>query len=531
MAFDVTKKHPLYEKRIKQWIRQRDVIEGEDRIKECGETYLPRLSGQMGQRLQQYIGADEDNLVIPYEDYKTRASFLNATCRTRDGLTGAVMRKEPQLSWPKEQLELLDSAGSSLESFGELQQEALDETVGIGRYGQLVDAPIVEGGDPYVSTYFAEAITNWDEERINGRKRNTLVVLVEDPIEVETSSGTEYRRRYRVLRLGQPIPETDDELKVFKDSGYAGFLAMHGLPIDLFSSPIYFQEIYDEVYKEAPQGTKNHFIRTAIIVPRIKGGSELDEIPWTFFNPQSTRPSPEKPLLLDMAVINISHYRNSADLEHGLHFTALPQPWAAGFKSPGVMTIGSSVAWMTENHEAKAGYLEFSGQGLAALREQMDRKKKEMASLGARLIEEQQPAAGGTEAAETVKLRQSGEMSVLSRVTINISKALSRTLRFLAMFHGLPNPKEVGVVLNMDFGVYGMEPDMLNALLLQVQAGAMSWNTYFWNVKRGELTPDNLTMEEEARMIEAGPPGGLALTFKEEEPVEETEPEMEEAVS
>ena len=40
----VTTKHPLYSKRYPQWILMRDVIEGNDAIKEKGEIYLPRPS-------------------------------------------------------------------------------------------------------------------------------------------------------------------------------------------------------------------------------------------------------------------------------------------------------------------------------------------------------------------------------------------------------------------------------------------------------------------------------------------------------
>ncbi len=35
--------------------------------------------------------------------------------------------------------------------------------------------------------------------------------------------------------------------------------------------------------------------------------------------------------LADVMVLNLDHYRLDADYKHGLHFTALPTAWVAGF--------------------------------------------------------------------------------------------------------------------------------------------------------------------------------------------------------
>lgn len=501
-GFDPGVQHPLYKKWLSKWLRQRHTIEGEDRIKQddVDTRYLPRLDGQPTDALE--ARTNPDNVVTSYESYKNRASYMNAVGRTREGLVGAIMRKDPDLQWPKDAVDELDIVGVSLESFDELIDDTLNETVGVGRYGQLVDMPRFEDKpDPFVAPYHAEAITDWELGAVKGRKWTVRVNLLESSGFMHKSEGRELEK-YRVLRLGVPMPETDEEEKM----GQEEFLALWGLMLaDFAEGPVYFQEIWMEVEKtQGKNSDGKEFQRVEIIVPRSVGGVLWREIPFTFFGAEHTRPKPTKPPLLDLAVLNLSHYRNSADLEHGLHFTALPQPWAAGFNFKGNLFIGSGVAWVSEDPNATAGYLEFSGEGLAAIERAMERKGKQMAAIGARVLEEQSPA-GGAEAAETVKLRQSGEKSVLARIAITASEGLTRTLRFLRRFKGQTDDS-VLVQLNTDFGVEGLPPEMLTALMQQVQGGLMSWDTYVFNVRRGELYPDGWTQEEEAAAIQAGPP-------------------------
>lgn len=523
MVTRVNSTHQEYNRRLPQWIRQRDSVEGEDAIKEKGTVYLPSLDGQFTSPSnvsvkvaeQQQFFTTADAGTISYGSYKNRASFMNATGRTVEGLVGAIMRKDPEVLWPKDRLEELNFIGRRFESLQEVIQETLDEVIGVGRYGLLVDMS-PNGGEPYVAMYFAESIIDWEEavlddlttnDMIKGRKMIVRVSLVEKVDQPPDDQGvTTQKERLRILHLGEPQPVTDEEVKLFEEQGREEFLAIFDLtPEDFVEGPLYFQEVWDEV--EGDDLAQKQFTRTEVIIPEMPGGKFWREITFTFINPTSTKPMPEKPQLLDLTVVNISHYRNSADLEHGLHFTALPQPWAAGFQFQGEVFIGSTVVWVTNDPQAKAGYLEFSGEGLGTLREIMKVKEKQMAALGARLIE-QQPAPGETEAAETVKLRQSGEKSALTKISLTVSAAITNTLRLLALFKALPGADKVGVTLNTDFGVEGLSPQMLTALMQQVQGGTMSWDTYFWNLQRGEMIPEGIDAEAEATRIDAGAPGG-----------------------
>lgn len=492
MARKVDKSHPLYNRRLPGWVRQRDVVEGEDAIKAAGPAYLPRLKEQDPQE---------------YDAYKGRAQFLNATGRTVESLVGLVLRKPATLQWPKAEGGALKVVGISGRSLPAVTQVTLIELLGIGRYGILVDAPEA-GGEPYVSEYVAEAITDWEKAVVEDRVATTRVVLKEEEART-TEDGTDYTwTTYRVLRLWptqRVMPESDAELEAANQGGMEAFLRLYGLTPDAFGpDPTYFVEVHAKLDQDAQGLPSGEYQRVSIVVPQTRGGSRLPRIPFTFFNPTSTDPDPEAPPLMDLALLNLSHYRNSADLEHGLHFTALPQPYVTGSHLPAKLLIGSESAWGLPDPNSTVGYLEFSGQGLAALRETMKEKKQEMAMLGARLLEAPQaPAESGT----ALRLRQSGERSALATLAIAASGGLTRVLQDLALWKGIS--EDVGIALNLDFDVTVIDPNLLAQLMAAVQGGTMSWSTYFWNMQRHELIPEGRTEEEEAELIQVGPPVGV----------------------
>jgi len=312
MAFDPALRHPLYVKWISKWERQRDAVEGEDRIKSSPRRteYLPRLSGQ-GDEVDARF--NPNYVITTYEEYIGRASFLNATGRTVEGLIGAIMRKDPEVVWPESQAEALESVGHGLESWDEVIDETLEEVVGVGRFGHLVDMPVMafDEVEPFVATYVAEAITDWELGEVGGRKHTVRVNLFEKSGVMGEKKDKELDQ-YRVLRLGMPEPASEEEEKFLREQGIEEFLQLWGLTLkDFEEGPVYFQEVWLEVDEDVDSKEgKAKFRRVELSVPRVRGGALWREIPWTFFNPTGCKPKPDKPTLLDLTVINISHFRN-----------------------------------------------------------------------------------------------------------------------------------------------------------------------------------------------------------------------------
>jgi len=76
-------------------------------------------------------------------------------------------------------------------------------------------------------------------------------------------------------------------------------------------------------------------------------------------------------------------------------------------------------AWVSDVAGAQAGYLEFTGQGLTTFERAMGRDERLMAVLGSRLLHDQKKVG---ETAEAIRLRQSGEDSVLTAIATSVSE-------------------------------------------------------------------------------------------------------------
>jgi len=149
----------------------------------------------------------------------------------------------------------------------------------------------------------------------------------------------------------------------------------------------------------------------------------LPLLPFVFHGPRHSRPSVDKLPLADIIAQNLDHYRLDADYKHGVHYTALPTAWVSGFDKTATLRIGSSTAWVSETEGARAGYLEFTGQGLSTFERAMDRDERLMAVLGSRLLEGQKRVG---ETAQAIELRQSGENSILGSVASSVSESLTQ---------------------------------------------------------------------------------------------------------
>ena len=246
----------------------------------------------------------------------------------------------------------------------------------------------------------------------------------------------------------------------------------------------------------------DEFIEVERTIP-LRRGKPLDFVPVVFFGPTDTTPEVDKPPLLDLVDMNFSHYRSSADLEHGRHFVGLPTPWVAGFPRDINLRIGSNIAWVSNDTSAKAGILEFTGQGLGALEKALESKERLMAVLGARLLEEQKRAA---EAAATVELRQTGETSTLIRIIQVVEEGFSQILRWVAWWAGLtadPVDPSITVTLNRDLAAIRATPQEVAALVQALQGGVMAFETVYANLERLEMTREGVTAEDELAAIQA----------------------------
>lgn len=472
---DVTDTSLGYRRRITQWRKVRDALEGEERVRERSTEYLPRAGGMKKK---------------DYQNYLQRASFYGVADRTLRGITGLVFRIEPTITLPPMLEPLFNEATIEGFTMNQVIREGIREALSIGRYGILVDmseAPTASGL-PYLATYKAEDIFRWEEATFAGRRRLTRVVVRE---EMETHD----RHTTTILReliLARPDVAT-----------------VQGVPLGA-----YIQNVYEEVETERVTKTVSLFGRSEDIdllsgsfqlvstsVPTVNG-LPMFQIPFWFVNPFDMRPRPDKPPFLDLVNTNMAHYRNSADYEHALYLTGNPTPYLFGVpREDKPAGIGAGTLWFSDSKDANAGYVEFSGQGIGAQRQAMRDKEERMAALGARLIKDvERPNV----TAETTRLQTRAETSVMISVVQTIEEAFTKALRFAAGW-ARADADAVKVRMNRDYVETRLSSNEIMALVQGWQAGAYSKKTLHEQFQSGEIIPPERTFEEEQELIEAEP--------------------------
>lgn len=428
------------------WSKCRAAYRGQEAIHARGEIDLPKLSGQ---------NPDE------YKKYRDRAMFFNATGRTVDGMVGMIMRKAPVLEIPDTLngiAEDFDLKGTHVNDFVDSLVQELSTT---NRCGILIDFPKAStigmtlaqmeqsGIRPYASIYMAEDIIDWRFERVNNRYMLVMVKLRE-----YDDDNNEF---LRVLKL----TEAGYEVAIYP-KGASG---------------------YDELPRD-------------VFVP-LMNNAPLRYIPFVFDSRIF------KPPLLDLVNVNISHYKNSADYEHGLHFTGLPTPifWGADLTDDAgntVVQLGSNAAYGFPNPEGKAEYLEFTGTGLGALKTAMDDKVNYMVALGSRYLGAEKRAA---ETAEAMTIRNAGENSVMGKVAGYASVMMTNAWRIIAEWSRIDSAS-VSMKINRDVTPNGISPQMLQQLTASYLSGAISYETYFANLQAGEIIDGTRTIEDEQAALQ-----------------------------
>ncbi len=454
----VNAKHPEYSKNLTKWQLMRDALAGEV----AKEKYVPKLSDQEAEEYSAYVG---------------RAEFYNATARTQVALTGLLFAKPPKVELPEALKTIAENVSLDDDTLEALAKNIADECLSVGRCGVLVDLPSVEKADyskleaerlnlrAYATLYKAENIINWKTTKINGSNVTSLVVLAETYAEpTQDEFVDKIKTRYRVLDLHEGYYRQ----RVFSETKAGNF------------------EVVSEIYPSA-------------------NGRKLEYLPFTFFNVNDLKTAVEKPPLLDLARVNISHFRSEVDLEHGTHFTALPTPYVTGYQgeTEGKLKIGSTAVWVINDPSAKVGFLEFSGAGLSTLENRIAVKEKRMSILGARLLLDEKKTA---EATETLQMRKSGENAVLTSVAATISEGIVSFLKDIAFFENIAGENLI-YEINTDYNLTMIEPQLLAQIIAGIQSGDIPNEVLYDALLKGELMPKTIQSYEDyqAKLEQAAP--------------------------
>ena len=448
-----------------KWTIIRDCLSGEEAIKGVNRyNYLPVPA----------VEANQAETDARYAAYLKRAVFYNVTARTLNGMVGQVYSKPPIVELPAK-LQLLvsnvDGSGVSLE---QQSKKGLRGVLGLGRAGLLVDYPNTAGQGatldvlamgylrPQILQFDAESIINWRTVFVGGRILLSLLVLTQQVEDVSQDYELRYETLLRVYR------RSDDGVVTLQQFRYGPATQPTEGPAEV---------IYDHE------------------------GKPFDEIPFSFVGVENNDATIDLPPLYDLAILNLGHYRNSADFEESSFIVGQPTLWMSGLTEHWVNNVLHGTVRMGSRGgiplppQAQAGLLQAQPNSLPGIG--MKDKEQQMVALGARLVQMQQVQRTATEASQD----KVSEVSVLASSARNMSAAYTYAFKFAARFVG-EDPSTIKFELTTDYDAARMTPGEQLQLVADWQAGAITGSEMRFRFRQGGIaTEDDATWEAETKEV------------------------------
>lgn len=419
----------------------RTCLEGEDAVKDAGTLYTPRPSA---------MSVDE------YTSYLKRGHFIGAPDMTLRALVGIALRKDAVVTLPPRLEPLRLSATHDNAPLSILVEDTVREVLAMGRVGLLLDFPTTGttvNTVPHISTFKAESIEDFQTAYVDGKKVLTRVHLASD----ERFDGADVR--YELILEGGAV-------YTFK------------------------RFILDDAKDRVDIGEA--------VIPTVNGKT-LPFIPFVMVSHEGIRPEDVTPPFLALCKTALAHFATSCDKRHSLHLTAAPTPWLSGSvpanKTP--TAIGAGALWSLPEG-CQVGMLEFSGAGVAAMRDEMTDLERVMVSQGSRMLA---ATINRNEDISTATQRTRSELSLLHGSVVAVEAALNALLRLAAEWVGA-SPDDAKIALSRDFIEISLDPKMVEVQMRLWQAGAISRQTLYTNLQAGEIAPADRSWDDERELIE-----------------------------
>lgn len=440
----VDAKHKDYAEAFPAWQKVRDFVAGGERVK----PYVQGLPGH-------------DTATA--SAYRKRAYYLPAIARSIDAFTGLIMNPEPVIQAPETMAPYLKDVSYDGEPANRMIGRTVRETVEIGRCAVVVDYPKTEsdkqlsvaeaeaqGLRAYARFYAAEDVLDWRMSSRGGERILSFLKLRES--HEEAKDGDEWSMT------------TIEQIRVLDLVGNEGALT-------------YRQRLYRKgETKDAKGAVTGEWLQVGADIFPMANGKRLDEIPAVVFNPDSLDAGEiDSPPVLEMVEIADSFLNNSALREWALLWVGNPTPVFRGLRLADGETVklGSSQG-IAVDAEGGAEMLFLPADGVGAIRQAMEDKRRDMAAVGARLLADE---TGAQIARDTAIIQRAGEHSVLANIATTVADGWRRVLGYLAMWANIAG--EINVSLNTDFLPQGMTPGELGELITAVQSGQLSSRDLF----------------------------------------------------
>jgi len=410
------------------------VTRGTNYLRDLSETYLPQEPRE-----------DDD----AYTTRVDRSVLSPYTSRLIETAAGAILRKPIRIDGPDywtEFSENIDGLGSNINEYA---RRALISSLTYGHSAILIDYPAA-----------TEAL-NLAEERALGRRPYF--------VHVDAAQIWGWRKESGTNRLLQ-VRIHDYDVRPLNDFG---------------------EEQIEQMRVIYPGRYDLYTLGQEVVEFSASGGYSLDEIPLVPIYSNRRGLLVSQPPLLDIANLNITHYQRQADLIHALHIAAMPTLVLEGWDdttSTATMGVNYAIAMQPGN---KAYYVQADSTSFNAQMAELQSLEQQMSTLGITKLFGQKFVA---ESAEAKRIDQAQSNSVLAIVSQELESALNQAFAFAAQYVGLEPPE---IHLDRDFDYYRLIGQDIAVLSQLNQAGTISRSTLLEILRRGEILPDTIDIEEE----------------------------------
>jgi Domain of unknown function (DUF4055) len=429
MALD--SKNPYYNAWAPFWRKMRHAYGGETSIKAADFEYLPATPGQIQDNA---MGAKDSIGYYDYSGYKMRAVYPSFVSDSVRDLIGVMHQKPPTIELPPALEPLRERATLTGESIELLLRRINEQQLVVGRIGLMLDLPNTPGTAlPYIATYHAENIYNWDNGTRDEPTLQTLNLVVLNETEEERGPDFEWTtvEKYRVLVLGDPRTNESD-----------GF---------------YRQGVFRD--------TSTTFTESDLIEPQIRG-TMLDQIPFIFINATDLLSEPVPPPLLPLAEQCLTIYRAEADRRHNLFMQAQDTLVVVGGKEGTIYRVGAGAAL----NIPAGGDAKFIGVSSAGLTEQgraLENDYRRAQEMSGSLID---TVSRQKESGEALRQRVAAQTATLHQIAMAAAEGVQNILRMGAEWIGV-DPEAVIVTPNLEFADRKMSALELLQLAQAKEAG------------------------------------------------------------
>lgn len=410
-AGTLNSKHPQYSASFPDWTLMRDAYKGERQVKARNTVYLPMTSAHIADGALTNV---ESVGYKAYQAYKQRARFPNFTREAVQTAIGMMHSQPAEIQLPKAMEKIRSRLGESLHV---LLRRINTEQLLTGRVGIMADMPTnpAIGEDiPYLATYLAERIINWDDGKVEQLVPQKLNLVVLDESENERHSDFSWHKKdkYRVLILG--AADSNQETGLYRQG-------------------VFEAELYRESGLTAPSWR----------------GRTLDEIPFVFINSCDVSVEVDDPPLLDLGNACMAIYRGEADYRQNLFMQGQDTfvTIGGGFQEDDQVRVGAG-ARIDLPQGADAKYVGVTSSGLQEQREALSRLEARAGTMGAQTLDS---TSRERESGDSLRIRVAARTADLNQIADAGAEGLEQMLKVCARWMG-ENPEEVSVKPNKEFG-------------------------------------------------------------------------------